>query len=153
MFDLETKPKAFHYEVGKGELIIGEHDLTFMAVFKPPEKDTVFDDYAVALRTLDQRFSDDPECRPFREFYDMATQVFIGWVNPEDREDLWITSGGKPVESTAENVRKFLQISGMSMGICKVFLAAYPKASMGNSERSPESGSGGLASEATTQTP
>lgn len=142
-FNLDRAPREIHHEIQPGVLVIGDQDCPIMAVFRTIPTNRELDDFIVGFRTLGKKFDENPDKRVMEDIQAAAARVFVGWVNPEGREDLWVRKAGQPVEATPETVEQFLECTGVASVICREFVEAMSltgSAAVGNSK--PSHGNG-----------
>jgi hypothetical protein len=138
-FNLSRPAKKIHAEV---EVVIDDETCRIMGVFTPLATNAAIDRFIRTLRTLEEQFEASPEFGLMGTIESMAREVFSGWVNPPQREDLWVVSGEAPVDCSPEALAAFLSIPGVAMAICQQYVDATSEKSpaLGNSEPSPVSG-------------
>ena len=137
-FNLSRPAREIHAEV---EVVIDDEPCRIMGVFTPLATNAAIDGFIRTLRTLEAQFEASPEFGLYKTIEDLASQVFVGWVNPHHRDDLWVVSDGHRVDCTPELRTAFLATPGVALAICQQYVnvIANKGAAMGNSERSPVS--------------
>ena len=137
-FNLSRPAREIHAEV---DVVVDDETCRIMGVFTPLPTNAAIDGFIRTLRTLEAQFQASPEFELYGTIQELAQQVFVGWVNPEAREDLWVVSDGARVDCTPELLASFLATPGVALAICQQYVnvIANKGAAMGNSERSPAS--------------
>lgn len=150
-FNLSRPAKKIHAEV---EAVVDGETCRIMGVFKPLATNAEIDRFIRTLRTLELEYDASPEFALMGTIETLAREVFVGWVNPPQREDLWVVSDGAPVDCTSEALAMFLSIPGVAMAICQQYVNATSEKgpALGNSEPSPVSGAPPAADQPSVQT-
>lgn len=139
-FNLDRQPKNIHSEI---KFIFDDEEFSLMAVFKPLPTGREVDHFIRTLRTLQDKFEADPDCELMNTLKELAEKVFVGWVNPPGREDLWMTSAdGSVLDCNPVDLQRFLEKISISMQICQQYVSIVVSggAALGNSKPSPASG-------------
>ena len=154
-FNLDRPAREFHHEIPKETLYIDGEDSPIMAVFRTCATNAELDDMIVGLRSLEGEFRENLGERINERMQEKAKEFFVGWANPPGREELWVCSGGKPVDPTPELVANFLAIPVVAPVLCAEFLSAVTsrRPQLGNSKPSRGNGFGSLVKAAETPKP
>ena len=137
MFNLDQKIQEFHYPV-KGQC--NQAPISFLARFKAYETDQEIDGM---VARISGQFDADPNGLGAGMRH-LAAEFFLGWTNPVDRHDLWVTQadGATPLDCTPELIEKMLDKPGVAVALCKAFQSARfdTEAQLGNSVSSRGNG-------------
>jgi hypothetical protein len=135
-FNLFEKPKSFHCEVS-GETEGARFHI--LAEFKAFGSDEEIEDVMARIEELQTDGGSSREITT--TIYEIADELFIGWVNPVDQPHLQMRSGGELVECTDEYRTLFLKRPGVSFQIMMAYQRQRFEAKSGNFESSRGNGS------------
>jgi hypothetical protein len=146
-FNLDQVPHFFHYEVEK--LQSNNQPIPIMAKFRAFKSSEQVDEVLNRIRAIDVLMAAKPDAQLNAELIAICREVFLGWTNPEERPDLWVTAGAdsQPVEPTTENLEAFIHAPSVAYGLLMAFVdqQASREAQLGNSGPSRGNGFKALA--------
>jgi len=139
-FYLDKPADLIHIEVS---FSLGDEQCRIIGVFNPLPTNKEMDAFIKKVRGIQRDFEANEDYELLQNLKESAESVFVRWVNPEGRPDLWVTNkDGQPLECTDKWREEFLARRGVPSALCEGFIASINSkaASLGNSGRSPASG-------------
>ena len=131
-FRIDQTAERVHAEIN---LQSNGQPVSIMAVFRAYDDADDVDGIINDIRRIDQTLQQDPDAGMLAELRLIAQEIFLGWENPENREDLWVTGDNGQLPASPENIERFLKFPGIAFGVCAAFMNMHlsREAALGNS--------------------